>query len=491
VSVVALAGAGGVRRFVDIDATDWHVPGGWVRKARLRSDIQPVAWALLREDVLADIQPNTLLGHFRNFRSAGEVFGGIVPSVLATDLDAVQRSWLGCQKPPRHDVRLAMQRIIEAVGLQTTDPARSEEYGRIVGWLVRDAAVAPAARGEEFLTRDESVALVRACGERAAAGRAVAASGRDLLSVGRNRRWDADLAAMVDWAIALGLMVAVFTGLRRESLIDLRTDDWRRVLPGICALRWRHPKSQHDMAAVVPEWLADELDLYVGATAGVREALNTDRAFFAADNVGRWSVLNRHLSDRIRQFAERVGLVRGENVMPLSTTALRRTYVTNALLEGRDVHMVMAQLGHARIGVTYRYARLDQIEHERLAGGPLDRYARISMMPEGRPVLLADLRADERERLLQQRVERDQSVGLCSQDRCVKLESGRIVPCTRCELLVTGAEFIPAWETEIAAVRERLASIPVRLDLNITRSQIEANLEAVEANLGRVRAACP
>jgi len=130
---------------------------------------------------------------------------------------------------------------------------------------------------------------------------------------------------------------------------------------------------------------------------------------------------------------------------------------------GRSIWALRLQLGHSSITTTRRYGKFDLYEHPAEVGAALDEYGRKSLTLWHRPLLLAELDPAESDRLLGLKTERDQDVGLCRHVGCIKISAGSPPPCSLCEHLVTGPEFLKAWDDEQRgreAEIEKLRSTP-------------------------------
>ncbi len=140
----------------------------------------------------------------------------------------------------------------------------------------------------------------------------------------------------------------------------------------------------------------------------------------------------------------------------LTSNVLRRTYTTRQLYRGRSVYALQRQLGHTSIRTTILYAKQDLFEHPARVVESLDAYARSVLLLWSRPLLLEGLNPDEMAAIVTAKRERDQQVGLCRYSTCVKAERGNPPPCSLCEHLATGEEFLQAWETEFNWRRREL-----------------------------------
>ena len=119
--------------------------------------------------------------------------------------------------------------------------------------------------------------------------------------------------------------------------------------------------------------------------------------------------------------------------------------------------------------------------------GPLDTYGRQTLTTWHAPLLLHELSSDERVALLSVRVQRDQAVGLCRHDHCIKAEHGSPPPCSLCEHLVTGSEFFPAWQAEHRQREQELHQLAVRPGSGHLLAQMKGQFDRFEANFAFVR----
>jgi hypothetical protein len=282
-----------------------------------------------------------------------------------------------------------------------------------------------------------------------------------------------------------------FTGLRSQSVVLLEIEDWIQLRPGLYALIWRHGKKREENLAVLPALLAHQLDLYVSHTTAIRKALGTQRVFLNGTTQGLWNVMSSSAFDaRLKRLAERHHLERNGDPLLLGSTLLRRTFATRALYEGQSIEAVRLQLGHAHTETTYTYAHFDRSEHPDQVREPLDLYGRQSLTLWHAPLILDQLPPEKRLALLDVKAEREQDVGHCSHDRCIKAERGSPPPCSLCEHLVTGPEFLKAWEgeeTQRVHVLQHLAATP---DAGLLLAQMKCQFEHFQANFAFVRKSC-
>ena len=205
----------------------------------------------------------------------------------------------------------------------------------------------------------------------------------------------------------------------------------------------------HDKVAALPEVLAEMLDEYVRCFEGLRRGLNTDRVFLSREYRGSWQVLDYvvTLSRAMKDFVIRHEITRDGEPIELSSMILRQTYTTRELSDGRDIWLLRLQLGHKSIKTTMLYAKFEQFEHPRQVSGALDGWGRNVLGLWHKPILLDELTNEERLHLLNEGESRHVEGGRCRHAGCIKITVGSPPPCTQCEHLVTGPEFLPEWDT--------------------------------------------
>ena len=167
----------------------------------------------------------------------------------------------------------------------------------------------------------------------------------------------------------------------------------------------------------------------------------------------------------------------------LSSNVFRRTFATQSLYVGRSLWAICLQMGHSQIRTTESYVKFDQYEHANQVRDALNEFGQKSLSLWHDPIILEDLDADERESVLAAREERDQGVGLCRYTECVKAAEGSAPPCCLCEHLVTSAEFLKAWDAEIASRKKEIERLSKRADYEHIVAQLRYQLGRFEANL--------
>lgn len=484
------------RGAVDLDGDVWDLraPGCQVlRRDSLRPDLADVAWPLLRNDLInRKLLPGTVCRDYRAFVGAGTFLGDEIPDVRSATLRAVQEAWLRYEggRGQRGNVRRVLGRLFAALLVASReDPSiDGKEMLLILDWLrnvVRIGAVKP---GEKFLSEHELDALVAGCLSDIKAGIEFTEGDPDLFNLCPLSFASDSAVAVVRWGVALMLLVSAFTGLRTQSVIRLRESDLVEVRPGLFALVWRHTKTMKESVCVLPAVIARHVRLYVERTRRLRALLETDFVFLSGGKVdwGNYRNANQVIA-RYRIFARRHRIERDGATLALNNMALRRTYATRELYEGRSLWVIRLQLGHARIVTTGIYTKFDRYEHPALVREALDEYGRKSLTLWGSPVLLDGLSEGERASLLRAASERHQDVGLCREGRCVKAAGGNPLPCTLCEYLVTGPEFLGAWEEERLKLEGELRRLEGDPTMRHVLAQKRALYKQFLANMNSVK----
>src|SRR5205085_8988242 len=138
----------------------------------------------------------------------------------------------------------------------------------------------------------------------------------------------------------------------------------------------------------------------------------------------------------------RHGLKRSGLPLRLGSTILRRTYATRVLYELPSIAALQAQLGHNDARTTLAYVQHDRFEHPAQVDNALDAFGRKVLARWHTPILIEDLPDAERRALLSVRSAHEQDVGMCCQRCCVKLDGNHLPPCSLCEHLVSGPEYL-------------------------------------------------
>lgn len=484
--------------WVDMDASTWDLRSGTgvlLRRDLLRSDIADIAWPQMRDELLGEnLACMTVSIHFRGYRRAGELLGGDIPDVREATLEGVQRAWLSYEGKPkeREEILAALRRIFTYLcGPEAAASGMNvKEMLLIAAWLYTSPKVKSDKPCQDFLSEVEMDAVIAGCLADIKAGMDFTEAGPDLLSLStRPGSWN-NAAQVVQWAGSLILLLMLFTGLRPQSIINLKVGDWAELRPGLFALIWSHGKKREENVSVLVASVALLLNWYVKRTDKLRRALGTQRVFLISNVNSYWNATYRvdRLADTLfPSFVKRHGLERGGAPLKLSGRMLRRTYVTRELYMGRSIWALRLQLGHESVRTTRRYGNIDLFEHPSKVGTALDQYGRRSLTLWRSPLLLSAMDPSERDRLLGVKEERHQDVGLCRFDSCSLIQGGNPPPCSLCGNLVTGPEFLGAWDAERKGREDeiaRLESIPgTRHLLAQKKSQYEwflANLSYVK-----------
>jgi hypothetical protein len=161
---------------------------------------------------------------------------------------------------------------------------------------------------------------------------------------------------------------------------------------------------------------------------------------------------------------------------------MRRTYATRELYRGRNLWALRFQLGHEDIKTTLGYIKFDRYEHPAEVRDALDRHGRNILALWKKPLLLQNLDSEERTALLRLRNEREQDVGLCRHEHCLKAAAGNPPPCSLCEHLVTGPEFFIAWDNELDRRERGIEELRTEYGSDHTVTQLSYQLEQFKAN---------
>jgi len=219
--------------------------------------------------------------------------------------------------------------------------------------------------------------------------------------------------------------------------------------PYAFALAWQHGKPGKQQIAIIPALVADHIQHYIHATTSIRDHLSTRQIFFARNQMARWDLMTvNRVSKTFDSFVRRHALQHASSPLRLGSTLLRRTYVTRALYAFPSIAALQAQLGHSDPKTTLLYAQFDRYAHPAKVDNALDAFGRKVLVRWHRPLLLESLPDAERQSLLGAQVAHSQEVGMCRHNSCVKLDEEHLPPCSLCEHLVSGPEYLLAWERE-------------------------------------------
>ena len=444
--------------WVDLDADVWDLSsagGNRLKRNLLRSDLAELAWTQLMDELLEGQSAcATVAHHYYGYRWAGELLGREVPDVREATLEQVQRAWLNYKEKAgkRERACAALRRLFAGLCSPTEEVSDIDrrEMLLIAGWLYTSASGRPDTPKEDFLSETEMDEVIACCLSDIKAGLDFTETNVDLLDLTTRKKSKDSAAVVVNWGSALMLLLTLFTGLRRESVANFRLGDLVELRPGLFVLVWSHGKKREQKVAVLAGSVALLINQYIQRTTKLRRALGTENVFLTRSGLGYWSggQGQNHLRCCLQDFIKRHGIVRDGKPLVLNTIVLRRTYVTRELYMGRSIWALRLQLGHSTVMTTRRYGKFDLLEHPAEVGAALDEYGRRSLALWHRPLLLAELEPAERDRLLGIEEGRDQDVGLCRHDGCIKISAGSPPPCSLCEHLVTGPEFLKAWDDE-------------------------------------------
>lgn len=484
--------------WIDVDADVWDLRSACrvcLKRNTLRGDIADIAWPLMGDALLDEnLSFSTIGGHFRGYRLAAELLAGEVPNVRNATLEHVQKAWLKYDSNPsnRELARAALKRIF--THLCNPEMAASgvdvKEMLFISGWLYTSVIIPSGSPDQDFLSDEEMNAVIAGCLSDIKAGLDFTESEPDLLGLFTRPRAGVNAALVVRWAASLMILVMLFVGLRAQSVVNLKVGDWEEIRAGLFALIWSHGKKREEKVAILATSVALLLDQYVERTATIRQALGTEKVFLYSNKSSYWSatLAAGYLTGCILSaFVKRHGLRRGGIPLKLNSQIMRRTYVTRELYMGRSIWALQLQLGHESVQTTRQYGKFDLYEHPAEVGSALDEYGRRSLALWRHPLLLEDLDPAERDRLLGVEEERHQDVGLCRFDCCQKILRAAPPPCSLCEHLVTGPEFLGAWDVEQKGREceiEKLRSTP---DAGHLLAQKESQYEMFRGNLTYVK----
>jgi integrase len=486
-------------RWVNLESDSWdlrgpHSHGCMLKRERLRGDFAEIAWHLLREELLSgELALGTIQGHFTGFLLVGKLLETGISDIRQATLEAVQYAWVSFNGTltQKKKTRLALLQLVEAL-IQRGESdlgGNQTEMIRIAAWLRLLVSLPSSEPGEAFLSEEELTKVLQVALRDISAGIAFVQDVPNLVEVNTCAHAEMNAGLVLRWAVALVIVVMACTGLRQQSILQLEIQDWMQIRHELFALVWRHGKKREEKLTVLPAVVAQHLDLYVERTLEVRAALGTQRVFLAGNNSGFWKVLDvQGFDDLLRQFSKRHHIEQDGVLSRLGSTLFRRTFATRAFYEGQNIWVLRSLLGHAQISTTARYMKRDRFEHPDQVRQPLEVYGRQSLTLWSAPLLLEDLGKDERMRILSVRIQRDQDVGLCRYDHCAKATpGGSLPPCSLCEHLVTGREFLPAWEAEHARREQELHELVMKKGAEIVLAQMKCQMSHFEANFSFVQ----
>src|SRR6266487_2266725 len=474
--------------WVDINEDTWDFrPAGnhLLSRKKLRADLAEVAWQFLQKELRSpEIALGTIDNHFQGFSKVGTLLGNEVPDVHRATLEGIQRAWMNCNVPSSllARTRFCLIYIFEAIvqNNEHDDIVNKGEMQRISAWLRNAISIGRTEIGEDFFSEGELDTIIQRCLMDIVAGIAYINTAPDLLSISSRSNYGTTIAR---WAIALMILIMAFTGLRRESVLYIKTNDWAEIRTGLFALAWHHNKKSEENAAVLPASLAQQLQLYVQHTTQLRDTLQIEYVFLGPSLHGYWQIISKsQFYTGLHSFAKRHHLERRGTSLLLNSTVFRRTYTTLTLYEGRSLAAGRSELGHIHFESTLRYAKFDMYEHPAEVNPALDEFGRKALTLWHQPQLLNELNPDERASLLGSRVKQYQDVGLCRHDHCVKCSYGSPPPCALCEHLVTGPEFFGAWEAEYRWRLQELERLAAEPNAETVLAQMKYQFKQFETN---------
>lgn len=452
--------------WINVDESVWYLPalGRTLRRDHLRSDFAALAWPLLREQALLDSpSAHTLFQQYHSCIFVAKVLGDIIPDIRTLTLETLQQAWLATSASKKRlaQGRTILMRILEAFLAQEamTDSFQMQEYARAIHWLEGLSLKEPFSL-KAFLSETEFDAVLHGCLEDIIQGISSLQRERSAGSITSAEQCSHEGEVVLYWGIALFILIMAFTGLRRQSIVRLCVEDLAQIGPHAFALAWRHGKPRKERIAIIPALVAEHIQQYIHATASIRDSLGTRQIFLARNRIFRWDHLTLlRFEKACHTFVHRHELTHENAPLRLGSTLLRRTYVTRALYEFPSIAALQAQLGHNDSRTTLLYAQHDRYVHPAHVDNALDTFGRKVLVRWHRPLVLDDLPETERQTLLGGRAARSQEVGLCRYDGCVKLDEERLPPCSLCEHLVSGPEYLTAWEREKVFREQQLEQV--------------------------------
>ena len=120
----------------------------------------------------------------------------------------------------------------------------------------------------------------------------------------------------------------------------------------------------------------------------------------------------------------------------------------------------------------------------------LDEYGRVALTLWRKPIILEDLDPEEREKHVGFKNSRHQDIGQCSHDHCLKIKEGSLPPCSLCEHLMTGLEFLPAWDDEYLRRKQELEKLKKIPEARHFLAQMKSQFLSFEENFTFVKERC-
>lgn len=459
--------------WVDLDSDQWdlrNAQGGIIRRNDLRPDLADIAWPRLQEEFLSGSSAIiTIEKHYQGYILAGKLLSKEVPDIRTASLEAVQRAWhlydkpLGNKRFALYALKSLFINLVNSIG--DNKSSFRKEYFRIAVWLCLSAKIQNKPSDGDFLSVDEMEKVIICCMNDINNGISFIKAHPEWTEMSTSSLSKINASAVSKWTTALAILLMLFTGLRPQSVKEIKIGDWVEILPRIFALAWHHDRCLHEDVVAVSADFIELLQIYMNATEPIRNELQTDYLFLTGNNRAGWQTLSPDFSMRhqIQSFVKRHSIERNGHLIALNATMFRRTYATQELYRGTSIKVIQRQLGHLSEQTTKIYLKFDLFEHPAYVNKALDHYGMMTLVTWNNPIIIDDLDADERAALFANRVSREQDVGFCRHDNCVKINRGGPPPCSLCDRLATGPEFLNEWEDQLSARLseiERLSSIP-------------------------------
>lgn len=444
--------------WIDLDCEEWDfkLDRGLVCRNELRGDIAEVVWPLLRDEVRqAERSLSTIYTRFRSYLRIGKLLGSGVKEVRAATLEEVQRAWAAGRGKTKTNISLLRSSLVRLFTrlfvLSEEDLGiNRNEMLKIVLWLRTQIKLPSKHSDKDFLTESELDVVLSCCIKDIESGFSFLATKPQLLSLSTLFHAAHNAQSILHLTTALVILTIAFTGLRRRSIIDLEIRDSMRIRPQLSALIWRHPKKGEENIVLTPAAVATLLEHYIYQTNEVRQRLKTNRIFLMGNVYGEWVAIKGHIiNSSIVNFIKRHGLTRGGSPLTLTSTTLRRTYATRQLYRGRSIWFVRAQFGHKSIKSTQTYVQLDRYEHPAQVRDALDGWGQRVLTLWDKPVLAENL--DPLKRLA--------VFGDTGSETKAEDSRAETPPCSSCEHLVSGPEYIADWEGERIRREEKLLAM--------------------------------
>ena len=474
---------------LNVDEPVWYLASleRNIRRSRLRADIAAIAWPLIREEAIETLpSESTLLYLYQGYLSIGKLLGTTIPDIRSLTLATFQNVWLSSDatKATRQNMRSGLVRILEAMINQSASDSSSnaQEYILALNWLKMLRFKEPKST-KAYLSEVEFEELIDCSLKDIMHGMEYLQhldSPADHVTLGHQAQ---SAEPMLHWGIGLIILVMAFTGLRRQSIVRLTIEDIAQIGPEVYALTWRHGKPKKQRIAVIPRLVAEYLQHYINATELVRTHLGKQEIFLTRNNHRLWTQMTViRLDYACKVFVARHTLKRDSTSLRLGSNILRRTYTTRALYELPNIPALQAQLGHNNAITTLAYAQHDRFEHPDQVDSALDVFGRKVLTRWYKPLLLNDLSDAERKVLLVSRNAHEQDVGMCRHQTCVKLNEDHLPPCSLCEHLVSGAEYLAAWEHEKVLREQKMEQIAKSPGSELLLAQLKGQYDRFMAN---------